>query len=117
MGDIIQLDQAEIKGQLKELVRGTVEETLLCDLQGRSLRDVAQACGTPFTTAQNTRKMAQKALFFDENLRALTTERKLDRTTDWHRHVGAANYRSTWVSSTEALVFQREDRRQMLMKR
>jgi len=28
MGDIIQLNQAEIKGQLKELVRGTVEETL-----------------------------------------------------------------------------------------
>lgn len=28
MGDIIQLDQEEIKGQLKELVRGTVEETL-----------------------------------------------------------------------------------------
>ena len=28
MGDIIQLNQAEIKGQLKDLVRGTVEETL-----------------------------------------------------------------------------------------
>ncbi len=28
MGDIIQLNQEEIKGQLKELVRGTVEETL-----------------------------------------------------------------------------------------
>ena len=28
MGDIIQLNQAEIKGQLKELVRGTMEETL-----------------------------------------------------------------------------------------
>ena len=28
MEDIIQLNQAEIKGQLKDLVRGTVEETL-----------------------------------------------------------------------------------------
>ena len=28
MGDMIQLNEAEIKGQLKDLVRGTVEETL-----------------------------------------------------------------------------------------
>ena len=28
MGDIIQLNQAEIKGQLKDLVRELVEETL-----------------------------------------------------------------------------------------
>ena len=88
----------------------------LCDLQGRSLGDAAQACGTSFTLAQNTRKRAQKALFFDKNLRALTTEYELDKTTNWHRHIGTENYRSTWVSSTEALVFEREDRRQKLMK-
>lgn len=87
-----------------------------CDLQGCPIRDVAQAYGIPFTSAQNTRKTARKALFLDRNLRALTTEYELDKTTAWHRHVGVANYRSTWVSSTEALVFLREDRRRMLQK-
>ncbi|MEA4999661.1 MAG: hypothetical protein VB087_09775 [Candidatus Limiplasma sp.] len=64
--------------------------------------------------AKNTRKKGQNALFFDRNLRALTTEEKLDKTTNWHQHVGVANYRSTWVSSTEALVFWREERRRLL---
>lgn len=88
----------------------------LCDLQGRSLRDVARVCGLPLNMAKNTRKKGQNTLFFDKNLRALTTEDKLDKTTNWHQHVGIANYRSTWVSSTEALVFQREERRRLLME-
>ena len=86
----------------------------LCDLERRPLRDVARVCGLPLNMAKNTRKKGQNALFFDRNLRALTTEEKLDKTTNWHQHVGVANYRSTWVSSTEALVFWREERRRLL---
>ena len=100
--------------QLPEQQRALVR---LCDLQERSLSDAARACNTSLPSAQNTHKSALKTLFFDENLRELAIAHELDKTTDWHRHVGAANYRSTWVSSTEALVFQREDRRQKLMKR
>lgn len=110
--ELVQAVRAAVD-RLPEEQRSLVRQ---CDLQGRSIREVALACGTDLTVAQNTRKKAQKALFLDRNLRALTTERELDRTTNWHRHVGAANYRSTWVSSTEALVFQREDRRQTHLK-
>lgn len=129
LGDVVASDvdiEADaLRKEVVQVVRAAVDRlpeeqralVRLCDLQGRSLRDVAQACGTSFITAQNTRRKAQKALFSDKNLRALTTERVLDKTTDWHRHVGVANYRSTWVSSTEALVFQREDRRQTLMNK
>ncbi len=129
LGDVVAADmdiEADaLRKELVQAVRAAVDRlpeeqrslVRLCDLQGRSLRDVAMACGVPFNAALYTRRKAQKALFLDRNLRALTTEQRLDRTTDWHRHVGVANYRSTWVSSTEALVFQREDRRQMLMKK
>ncbi|MDD3410812.1 MAG: hypothetical protein PHY12_08370 [Eubacteriales bacterium] len=33
----------------------------------------------------------------------------LDRETDWHRHVSLEQYNRTWTSSTEALVFWREN--------
>jgi RNA polymerase sigma factor (sigma-70 family) len=89
----------------------------LCDLQGRSLSDAARVCDTSLPSAQNTHKIALKTLFFDENLRALAIAHELDEWTEWHHHVGVANYRSTWVSSTEALVFDRENRRQKLMKK
>lgn len=129
LGDAVAADvDIEADAQRKELVqtvRAAVDRlpeeqrdlVRLCDLQRRSLSDAAEACGIRLQSAQNTRKKALKMLFFDEKLRALTIARELDEWTGWHRHVGAANYRSTWVSSTEALVFEREDRRQILMKK
>ena len=126
LGDTVAADvDLEADTQRKELVqavRAAVDRlpeeqrslVRLCDLQGRSLDDAARACGTSFVSARNTRRRAQKALFLDKSLRAMTMERVLDKTTDWHRHVGVANYRSTWISSTEALVFQREERRNRL---
>lgn len=128
LGDTVAADvDLEAGAQRKELVqavRAAVDQlpeeqrslVRLCDLQGRSLDDAAKACDTTVISAKNTRKKAKKALFLDKSLRALATERLLDRTTDWHRHVGITNYRSTWVSSTEALVFQREERRRALIK-
>jgi len=62
-------------------------------------------------------KKAQKALVLFKIMGAVTTERVLHETTDRHLQVSVETYRSTWVSSTEALLFEREDRRQKLIKR
>lgn len=68
-----------------------------------------------FVSAKSTREKAQNALLFDK--KPACDERVLHKTTDRHLQVGVENYRSTWVSSTEALVFQREERRRVLLKK
>gem|GEM_PF-5778514 len=44
-------------------------------------------------------------------LKALAEAHHLDQRTDWHRHVTLSGYRRSWTSSTEALVFWREEQR------
>ncbi len=129
LGDTLAADvdiEADVQRQeVVQVVRAAVDRLpeeqrvliRLCDLQRHPLREVARVCELPINMAKNTRKRGQNTLFFDKNLRALTAEYKLDKTTNWHHHVGVANYRSTWVSSTEALVFEREERRRMLMEK
>ena len=86
----------------RELVRGH-------NLLGQSIAAVGRRIGLTSSAAQNTYRKGRDRLHRDARLRALAEAHHLDQRTDWHRHVTLSGYRRTWTSSTEALVFWREE--------
>lgn len=86
----------------RELVRGH-------DLQGLSIAAAGRRIGLTSSAAQNTYRKGRDRLHRDTCLRALAEAHHLDQRTEWHRHVTLSGYRRTWTSSTEALVFWREE--------
>ena len=77
------------------------------DLQGESLSNIAQQRGVPYYEVTADRRRAFKQL--EKALQPLAKAHGLDQRTRWYRHVGVNEYRSTWLSSTELLVFWREE--------
>jgi len=80
------------------------------DLQGKELAAVGSKCGLSADAAYRTRRNGLKRLRKDPRLLALARAHNLDKRTNWYRYVSAKQYQSTWMSSTEALVFWREQR-------
>lgn len=78
------------------------------DLQGKGLAEAGSRCGLEPPVAYQAHRNAMKTLRRDPRLLALAKAHNLDRRTNWHHHVSEKQYRSTWMSSTEALVFWRE---------
>ena len=78
------------------------------DLQGKELAAVGNRCGLSADVAYRTRRNGLKRLRKDPRLLELARAHNLDRRTNWYRHVSTEQYQSTWTSSTEALVFWRE---------
>lgn len=105
------------RSEMIQAVRGSVnalpapQNTLvrLHDLQGQSLAAAGQHCGMGLSAARKAYAKATLNLRRNERLRALAIAHHLDRLTNWHRHVGLEAYRSTWMSSTEALVYWRQE--------
>jgi DNA-directed RNA polymerase specialized sigma24 family protein len=78
------------------------------DLQGKGLAEAGSRCGLEPPVAYQAHRNAMKRLRRDPRLLALAKAHHLDRRTNWHDHVSEKQYRSTWMSSTESLVFWRE---------
>ncbi len=77
------------------------------DLIGESLSDIAQQRGIPYHEITADRRRAFKQL--KKALLPLAKAHGLDQRTRWYRHVGVNEYRNTWFSSTELLVYWREE--------
>ena len=77
------------------------------DLKGESLFDIARQRGVPYHEITADRRRAFKQL--KKALLPLAKAHGLDQRTRWYRHVGVNEYRNTWLSSTELLVFWREE--------
>ena len=77
------------------------------DLIGESLANIAQEKGVAYHEVTADRRRAFKQL--KKALQPLAKAHGLDQRTRWHRHVGVNEYRNTWLSSTELLVFWREE--------
>jgi RNA polymerase sigma factor (sigma-70 family) len=105
--------------ELVRVVRETVaalpapqnELVRLHDLRGRNLSAAGRACGLTASAANSAYVRARENLYRNARLRALAGAHNLDLRTNWHRHVGLEQFRSTWTSSTEALAFWREAER------
>ena len=82
------------------------------DLQGQSLVSAGQSCGLESSAVYRAHQQAIRKLRRDSRLRALAKAHYLDQITNWHRHVGVNEYRTTWMSSTEAIGFWREKQAQ-----
>ena len=78
------------------------------DLQGRELAEIGNRCGLTANAAYKAHRNGLKKLRRDPQLLALARAHHLDRRTNWYRHVSAKRYKTTWMSSTEAIVFWRE---------
>ena len=113
------LDDTEGEYDHRELVQGvqstvaTLPETQrtlvqLHDLQGKSLSAIGRSCGLTTSATYQTYRKAIRNLHHNPRLRALAKAHHLDQITNWYRHVGIEQYRSTWMSSTEAIAFWRE---------
>ena len=79
------------------------------DLQGRQLSETGQRCGLSATDTYKTHKRALQSLRRNPRLRALANAHHLDQITNWYKHVGMMEYNNTWMSSTEAIAFWREE--------
>ena len=105
-------DQAELVQAVRETVNALPapqnELVKRHDLQGQNLSAAGRACGLSASAASTAYVKARENLYRDASLRALAAAHRLDQRTDWHRQVGLTTFRSTWTSSTEALVFWRE---------
>jgi RNA polymerase sigma factor (sigma-70 family) len=78
------------------------------DLQGRGLAEAGSRCGLAPPIAYQVHRNAMKKLRRDPRLLALARAHRLDRQTNWYHHVSSKQYKSTWMSSTEAIAFWRE---------
>ena len=90
--------------KLPEMPRVVVQRH---DLIGESLSDIAQEKGVPYHEVTADRRRAFKQL--KKALQPLAKAHGLDQCTRWYRHVGVNEYHSTWLSSTEMLVYWREE--------
>jgi RNA polymerase sigma factor (sigma-70 family) len=79
------------------------------DLMGISLSAVGRSCGLTPSVTNHTHHKAIRNLRHNPRLRALAKAHCLDQITNWHKHVGMMEYNSTWMSSTEAIAFWREN--------
>lgn len=96
-----------LEGSERELVQ-------LHDLQGIGLSAAGRACGLTTSSANRIHSKAMRNLSRNPRLRALAKAHHLDQVTSWYQHVGIERYKSTWMSSTEAIAFWREKARQSL---
>ncbi len=71
------------------------------------MSDIAEERGIVHHEVTTDRRKAFKQL--KKALLLLTKAHGLDQRTQWYRHVGVEEYRNTWLSSTEMLVFWREE--------
>lgn len=78
------------------------------DFKGGTFTSAARAYGMVPSTVSSHYHRARRALYQDPKLKALAEAHNLDQRTNWHKHIGLNRYKSTWESSTEALVFWRE---------
>jgi RNA polymerase sigma factor (sigma-70 family) len=78
------------------------------DLLGISLSAAGCSCGLTPSAAHQVYAKAMRSLRHNSRLRALAKAHHLDQITEWHRHVSANEYQSTWMSSTEIIAFWRE---------
>ena len=100
-----------VRASVDALPDGQRELVQLHDLQGQSIAAAGRRIGLTSSAAQCTYRKGRDRLHRDARLRALAEAHHLDQRTDWHRHVTLSGYRRTWTSSTEALVFWREEQR------
>jgi hypothetical protein len=77
------------------------------DINDESLSDIAQRKGVPYHEITVDRRRAFRQL--KKALQPLAKAHGLDQRTQWYRHVGVNEYRNTWFSSTELLVYWREE--------
>ncbi len=109
-------EQATDQAELVRVVRQTVaalpapqnELVRRHDLQGQNLSAAGRACGMTAAAASSAYVKARENLYRNASLKALAEAHRLDQRTRWHKQVGLEQFRSTWMSSTEALVFWRE---------
>jgi RNA polymerase sporulation-specific sigma factor len=80
------------------------------DLQGKGLAEAGNRCGLEPPVAYQAHRNAIKKLRRDPRLLALAKAHHLDRRTNWYHHVSSKQYKSTWMSSTEAIAFWREQK-------
>jgi DNA-directed RNA polymerase specialized sigma24 family protein len=78
------------------------------DLHGQELAAIGNRCGLTADAAYKAHRNGLEKLRRDPRLLALARAHRLDRRTNWHLHVSEKQYKSTWMSSTEAIVFWRE---------
>ncbi|MDD3920872.1 MAG: sigma-70 family RNA polymerase sigma factor [Eubacteriales bacterium] len=110
------VETATERAELVQAVRATVDALPVPqneivrrhDLRGQSVTAAGVCCGLTASAAQNAYHRGRDRLSRDAALRALAAAHHLDRRTNWHRHVTLDSFRRTWTSSTEALVFWRE---------